>query len=159
MKPKNKDHMNFYECFDLTKKVYLKYTVWYSTSSNYLPILSSWGSDWLLITSMAHLAATTCWMASILIVPHPSDPPRSSWWRLTKTPKVKNNYNIKSVKREIKKKMNILCIKNGLRLSMITPQIWASIKSILHHEACHINLLYTWDYLSIKRQPRFTTKL
>ena len=25
MKPKNNDHMNFYECCDLTKKVYLTY--------------------------------------------------------------------------------------------------------------------------------------
>ena len=26
MKPKNKDHTNFYECCDLTKKVYLTYS-------------------------------------------------------------------------------------------------------------------------------------
>ena len=48
------------------------------------PICSSCGKDWLLITSMAHLAATTCWMASMLMVPHPPTP--WLWCKLTKTP-------------------------------------------------------------------------
>ena len=36
LKPKNKGHMNFYECCDLTKKVYLiqVYTKYFLTSSN-----------------------------------------------------------------------------------------------------------------------------
>ena len=36
LKPKNKGYTNFYECCDLTKKVYLKYVVTYV--SNYFKI-------------------------------------------------------------------------------------------------------------------------
>ena len=53
----------------------------------YSPIRSSCGKDWLLITSTAHLAATTCWMASILIRPHPLPwLPVLVWCKLTRTP-------------------------------------------------------------------------
>ena len=56
------------------------------------PILRSCGLDWLLITSTAHLAATTCWTALILILPHfpgrvlPVSGLVSAWCRSTRTP-------------------------------------------------------------------------
>ena len=34
LKPKNKGHTNFYECCDLTKKVYLKYIYFCKLASN-----------------------------------------------------------------------------------------------------------------------------
>ena len=39
LKPKNKDHVNFYECCDLTKKVYLIYIhTYYLEEFAYLPV-------------------------------------------------------------------------------------------------------------------------
>ena len=37
LKPKNKDHTNFSECCDLTKKVYLTYTVEFDVTILYYP--------------------------------------------------------------------------------------------------------------------------
>ena len=44
-----------------------------TTNKLNLPILSSLGSDWLLMTSTAHLAATTCCTESMLMNPQSSE--------------------------------------------------------------------------------------
>ena len=62
-----------------------------------LPMRNSCGKDWLLMTSTAHFAATTCWMASIFIKPHSPVLPLLAWlWcKLTKTPEkiIENKVN------------------------------------------------------------------
>ena len=50
-----------------------------------LPILSSCGRDWLLMTSTAHLAARTSWTVSMLSRPQPWSRVWL-WWRSTRTP-------------------------------------------------------------------------
>ena len=38
-KPKNKGHTNFYDCCDLTKKVYLSWSFWIATKGLILAII------------------------------------------------------------------------------------------------------------------------
>jgi len=52
LEPKNERHMNFYECCDLTKKVYLKYVVTYV--SNYFKIKNMENENQLLVPILSY---------------------------------------------------------------------------------------------------------